>query len=282
MKLVEIDNADNFIGKVGHFLERNEAANNLMLGLLTSLSERERTGGKITDPMIAVDDDEGNLVLALLLTRFNLIVSGEGTGIERAVDTAVSYLYDSGRDVPGVIGSTAVARQFAAQWAAKKNLTSFVKMNQRIYRLDQVSPLSYASGKLRLAAAEDVKRVADWIYQFCEEINEQISHEEALTKACENIENSLLYLWQDQDSVSMAKKTRPTKNGIVLSLVYTPPQFRNRGYASSCAASLSQLLLDEGYQFCSLYTDLSNPTSNAIYSKIGYRPVQDSVMYRFR
>jgi hypothetical protein len=31
--------------------------------------------------------------------------------------------------------------------------------------------------------------------------------------------------------------------------------------------------LDSGKKFCTLYTDLDNPTSNSIYQKIGYKPV---------
>ena len=60
-----------------------------------------------------------------------------------------------------------------------------------------------------------------------------------------------------------------------------PPAQRKRGYASACVATLSHLLLNRGYEFCMLYTDLTNPTSNAIYQAIGYEPVIDSTMYRF-
>jgi len=44
-------------------------------------------------------------------------------------------------------------------------------------------------------------------------------------------------------------------------------------------AALSELLLGRGFEFCVLYTDLANPTSNAIYARIGYRPVRDFLMY---
>jgi predicted GNAT family acetyltransferase len=30
-----------------------------------------------------------------------------------------------------------------------------------------------------------------------------------------------------------------------------------------------------------LFTDLANPTTNAIYQQIGYRPVEDRVILRF-
>ena len=63
--------------------------------------------------------------------------------------------------------------------------------------------------------------------------------------------------------------------------VYTPPDCRNRGYASACVAELSRRLLDEGRAFCCLYTDASNPTSNSIYQKIGYKLVADSSHYAF-
>ena len=63
--------------------------------------------------------------------------------------------------------------------------------------------------------------------------------------------------------------------------MYTPPELRGRGYASACVAALSARELDEGRRFCFLYTDLSNPVSNAIYQRIGYTPVSDVVDYRF-
>ena len=58
--------------------------------------------------------------------------------------------------------------------------------------------------------------------------------------------------------------------------MYTPPELRGRGYATALTAELSQRLLDGrlfegGRRFCFLYTDLANPTSNAIYERIGYR-----------
>lgn len=34
-------------------------------------------------------------------------------------------------------------------------------------------------------------------------------------------------------------------------------------------------MLEQGLSFCVLYTDLSNPTSNAIYLRIGYNPIAD-------
>ncbi len=77
----------------------------------------------------------------------------------------------------------------------------------------------------------------------------------------------------------MAMKTLPIAHSITINGVYTPPENRCQGYATALVAHLSQHLLDLGYKFVNLFTDLENPTSNSIYQKIGYHPVCDFRMY---
>ena len=90
------------------------------------------------------------------------------------------------------------------------------------------------------------------------------------------------YLWEDGGiPVSFAAYGNPTAHGIRIGPVYTPPEHRGWGYASACVATLSQHLLESGRSFCYLFTDLANPTSNAIYQKIGYNPVNDVDVYEF-
>ncbi len=59
--------------------------------------------------------------------------------------------------------------------------------------------------------------------------------------------------------------------------VFTPTDLRRRGYASPVVAAASAHALAQGTREVLLCTDLANPTSNSIYQKLGYRPVQDSV-----
>jgi predicted GNAT family acetyltransferase len=63
--------------------------------------------------------------------------------------------------------------------------------------------------------------------------------------------------------------------------VYTPPELRGRGYAGAATAAASQAALDVGVREVVLYTDLANPTSNALYQRLGYRPVEDRVVFSF-
>ena len=85
-------------------------------------------------------------------------------------------------------------------------------------------------------------------------------------------------MWEDVGQpVSLAGVGRPTAHSMSVGPVFTPVEFRGNGYATSLVAQVSQEILDSGKTMATLYTDLSNPTSNAIYQRIGYRRVGDSV-----
>lgn len=68
---------------------------------------------------------------------------------------------------------------------------------------------------------------------------------------------------------------------MAVNAVYTPPELRRRGYAASCVAVLSQLLLDSGREFCTLFADRANSTSNGVYRRIGYQPLGSFTQYDF-
>lgn len=90
------------------------------------------------------------------------------------------------------------------------------------------------------------------------------------------------FFWQiDNIIVSMAGLAGSTPNGIRIGWVYTPPDFRGKGYASALVTSISQEQLDKGKKFCFLHTDQDNVTSNAIYQRIGYKKVSESTHYIF-
>ena len=88
-------------------------------------------------------------------------------------------------------------------------------------------------------------------------------------------------IWEDGKPVSVAGWGGRTPNGARIGPVYTPPEHRRRGYGSAVTAAATDELLSSGCRLCFLYTDLTNPTSNHIYSELGYEPVCDSIDVRF-
>jgi hypothetical protein len=91
------------------------------------------------------------------------------------------------------------------------------------------------------------------------------------------IEERRLHFWIDGEPRCMVGAVRDTPNTTGVAAVYTPPPFRNRGYASVAVATLSRQLLDAGRRSCFLYTDLANPASSSVYRRIGYEPIDDVV-----
>jgi predicted GNAT family acetyltransferase len=83
------------------------------------------------------------------------------------------------------------------------------------------------------------------------------------------------------EPVAIAGATRQVAGMGRIGPVYTPPEFRGRGYGSAATAAASQGLLAAGAEDVLLYTDLANPVSNSIYQRIGYRAVEDRVVLEF-
>jgi len=89
-------------------------------------------------------------------------------------------------------------------------------------------------------------------------------------------------LWDDDgEPVSMSGHRDVPGVGSRIGPVYTPPEHRRRGYATALVAEQSAARLALGDPACFLYTDLANPTSNAIYARIGYVKVCEAVEYAF-
>jgi predicted GNAT family acetyltransferase len=146
-------------------------------------------------------------------------------------------------------------------------------------RVNPPEPL--VPGALRVATEADLPLMSEWVWGFIQDAGLEGTAEGAREIAEMRIADRDLFIWDDRGPVSTVTKTRHSTHGIVVSLVYTPPAHRNRGYASAAVAALSQQLLDAGWEFCALFTDLANPTSNSIYQKVGYQSVADFDEYIF-
>ena len=155
-------------------------------------------------------------------------------------------------------------------------------MAQRIYRLDSVNRVPSVPGRIRLATPADKDLISSWDHASGIDIFGESHRNLPVGDPTPRIEKGEIYLWEDAGkAVSMAGKGRPTDQGMSVAPVYTPPELRRQGYATACVAGVCQDILKSGYDFCTIYTDLSNPTSNSIYMKVGFKEVCDSVHYTF-
>jgi uncharacterized protein len=279
MEVARYGDAGGFVEHAGEFLAAREAEHNLILGLSSRVRHEPRLLGE--DPYLAVVEDSGRVVGAALRTPpHNLVLSEMDEGAVEPLLADVRAVFES---LPGAIGSTAVVARFAELWQAATGARGRRLLAERIFQAERVDPPQGVAGRMRPYADPDRELALRWIEAFVAEALPD-DHPEptagTLERRLGEPEGGFV-VWEDGEPVCLAGFGGPTPNGIRIGPVYTPPELRGRGYGSALTAALTQELLDRGRRFCFLFTDLSNPTSNSIYQRIGYRPVADVDVWAF-
>jgi uncharacterized protein len=257
------------------YLTRAEAENTLIIGLAARLAAGDAADSP--ESCFWIVRDRGEIRgTAMWTPPHDLVLSHPFA--DAALFALPDLLLQMRLALPGVLGPDYAADRFATQWTATGTVSANLWRREHIYRLERVEPLPMTPGRMIGAEHDHLAGLAPWANSFLRDVGEEGEPSSMLNAA---VSEGRLFLWWDGKPVSMAASTRPTPNGVCVNLVYTPPQERRRGYATSLVGALSSRLLEQGRSFCVLYADLSNPTSNSIYQRIGYVPVLDCHHYRF-
>jgi uncharacterized protein len=286
MEVVRLEDAAAFLAEAEPLLLADEARHNLILGLAGTIRD---SPDRYPLRNLWLVRDGGEVAAAALRTPpYNLVLARPRSA------QALAALAEAvaGEEIPGVTGTEPEVHEFAGLWSQHRGVAGRVNMRQGIYSLEEVEPLPEIPGSARVATADDYDLALRWWIAF----GEEVLHEGGPGRedADQNVRHKLsspssgILVWEaGGEPVSLAGWGGPTPNGIRIGPVYTPPELRGRGYATALTAELSQGLLDGrlytgGRQFCFLYTDLANPTSNAIYERIGYRLAAEAAEVVFR
>jgi hypothetical protein len=271
----QVDDADTFLARAGPFLCVHEREHNLALGLLGRLRVEPRLYG--FDPTFVVAEEADSVVGCLLRTPPHGVVLSRFESLE-AVDVVAEAVLGIHSELPGAVGPNDVIARFARTWSRLTGADTRLVIRQRVHAAAAVSDLPRAPGRMREAGPDDIPTVLAWLGAFSDEALGEEAHIENVESTYRRREadpDGAWLLWDDGGPVSLAAYGNPTPTGTRVGPVYTPPEFRGRGYATSLVAELTAERLSTGLAFCFLFTDLANPTSNAIYARIGYEPVAD-------
>ncbi|TFE00781.1 GNAT family N-acetyltransferase [Jeotgalibacillus sp. R-1-5s-1] len=265
---------ESFKGEAVPFLLKQEAENNLILGLTMALKMESKPY------LMAKVEKDGEPVMFMLQTIPSQAILSLHTGLDQNdLNQVADWLSD--QQVPGLVGEKETVLTIA-DYIKDRGTAYDMKMDQRIYKLTDVVDPKSVSGELEQVEMADSELVVDYLTDFQSHVPEPTTPEEIQMAALRMINEGRLYGWRDHEKlVSVAVISRPTVHNANIAFVYTPPELRGRGYASNCVAELSKKALKQ-YDTLTLYTDMANPTSNKIYMDIGYEPVCDSVMVWFR
>jgi predicted GNAT family acetyltransferase len=276
---------------IAAFLEvtaERRSADPLRTNVIGSVAVAVRSGRSRYDDCRwwVVTDNDVVVAMAMRTSPFAMVLAPMSHDAARLLGEAVGRLDD---DLPGLSGSREVVDDvlegYRAAGSPGSKRATHVGRHDLMYELDTLTT-PIVEGHGRLAHRHEVESLARMFTQFVDEVElSPLSLADAREGVVKAVNEGSLFCWEhDGAVVSFAGHAPVVHAGATLvgrvGPVYTPPDFRRHGYASAITALVSQHLVDQGARVM-LFTDASNPTSNAIYQVLGYRLIDELVDVRF-
>lgn len=201
---------------------------------------------------------------------------------EAAVALAAA-LHERAEAVSAVNGALPAAERCAAELARLTGGRTTVAQHTRLHVLHRLVAPTPAPGRLRAATHAEADLVLRWLTAFSGDADEQAgrprgssAHELDQGTVLRRLEAGDVWFWVDGDGrpVHLTAVNAASFGVARVGPVYTPPEQRGHGWASNAVAEVSRRVQATGGRVC-LFTDQANPTSNALYAALGYRPVVD-------
>jgi GNAT superfamily N-acetyltransferase len=285
MKVELIESVDEFIAATTAF----RAADPLRTNVIGSVSLAVSSGRTTYDDyhwwIVRGDDGDVNGV-AMRTTPFNMIVTPMSCDAARALGRSVGRFDDA---LPGISGSKDIIDALLEGYVASQSpgSTRDLREDRRdlLYELEELTTPD-VEGAGRPARAEDIEQLAEMFVEFMREVElPPLSPVDTRDGVKKSVTAGTLFCWELAGDIVAFAGHAPvvTTESIVIARVgpvYTPPQYRRRGFGSAITAHVSRHLLEKGARVM-LFTDAANPTSNGIYQEIGYRLVDELVQMRF-
>ena len=269
MKFVKYENIEDFMKENFELLLEKEWLNCLMVGHCLEGQKIGTEGwllGKVTK------NEQTELIL-LYRKPWKLIMYSPTNNIsDELYKFTAEEIYKQDNSLLGVNTEKEMANKFAKFYCEISRQKYRLIKPMKILVLEELQELKNTSNAVFRSAEEgDRQTLTQYIKEFWEEtFGEFRSDDETGEKFDAYLERGYYVLEQNKKIVSQAMIGRNLLKGKCISGVYTPKEERGKGYAYNLVYTLSKKCLDEGAEYCVLYTDAENPISNYVYEKIGY------------
>jgi RimJ/RimL family protein N-acetyltransferase len=272
------DSVQDFIDRAGPFLRSRPVENTVPLTLSENLRSRGLHIHGDADPIFGWwTEPDGRVTGAFLRTPPHPLLL---TAVPVAAVAALAGQLDE--SLGGINALSDDADRFVEARRARFDVTATEGRRSRLFRLDRLTPPTPPAGSARVAGPADRDLLIGWFQAFHREIGEGFDRDNA-TLVDDKLAHQGIMLWEvASQPVAMAATTRPDGGMVRVIGVYTPREHRARGYGGAITTAVSRRALDGGATDVVLFTDLANPTSNALYQRLGYRPVEDRKVVLFQ
>lgn len=281
MEFKKYENPNEFIEENEKFILEKEWLNNLMSGNYKEALKEDISQGWL---LARVTEGEQTELIILLRKPWRMLMySPTNNKSEELYKFAAEKLYEIDPELEGINTEKEVSQIFANEFCKIAGKKQKVRFEMRILVLEKM-----LNGNLRddviFRKAIDADRpiLKEYRRLFSEEALHEIISEEELEKKLEkHLEMGFYVLEKDGKIVATACSNRHLTKGKSIGNVFTPKEERGNGYAYNLVYRLSKEFLDNGMEYCVLFTDDSNPVSNHVYEKIGYERRADTMEILF-
>ncbi len=275
------EDVNDFLARAGEFLRSRPVLHTMPL----TVTEKLRTRGTIAhgaQAMVLGRLERAGEVRATFYLTPGRYLSPTPLSPEYA-DALATHLAARGHHLAGVSADHDTATAFTAAWQRRTGATPSLRVRLRLYRLGTLTPPEpFPAGRGRLAGERDREQVMLWCRGFVTDVGEVVAIN-ADSWAGTRFADKHFTFWETPDGtpVSMAGATSMVGGQIRVDPVYTPAHLRGHGYAGAVTVEVSRAARAVGATEVVLFANAANPTSNALYQRLGYVPVTDFALYDF-
>lgn len=262
--------AREFLARAGAWLGRAEMENAMAL---TSARFASRGDARFPLPPYWATVEEGDEIVgcAFRMPPFRLGLTALPLGAIPALVDSVRGFY---RTLSGVAGPEPAVSAYAARWIELHGGSWSVQSRQRLLAHRAIVPTAAPpKGALRAATPADVPVAQRWGAAFAAESGLATLDGRVSVELCAI---GQLYFWDDGAPCCMLGVLRETRDAAAIGILYTPPELRERGYATAAVAAFSRRLLERGLERSYFCLDPENPIADWVCRRLGYGPVQDT------
>jgi RimJ/RimL family protein N-acetyltransferase len=278
VRIVDHPDPLGFAAQVEPLLKSDPARHTVALTVLDALGA-DRPAGAL---LLTVEQDGHAVGTAFRTPPWPLAVSALPVEHHHAV---ITHLLREGIDPGGFTGPRDTADPITARWTAATGQRVQHTLALRLHRLGRFRAPRECPGAFRWATEHDTTWLGDWWGRFEAEANGGGApgfDGRAQVRRAFATGSRAFGVWTDPagEPVAVAAMSAPLHGMTRISVVYTPPEHRGRGYGARVTAEVTRHAWDTGLRDIVLFTDVANPVSNAIYLRMGYRPLHEAVEHR--
>lgn len=277
MEFKKYEDPNEFIKENKKLILEKEWLNNLMVG---NLDDAINDGIDENWLLARVTNNEKTELIIFLRRPWKLLLySPTDNKSDELYKFAAEEIYKVDKNIPGVNTEKEIGKKFSEEYCKIAKKEWKLRFEMRILLLEKLAKAKLRDDvTYRKAEQRDKEILKGFSKEFHREaLNEERSEELLEESFNKNLEKGYYVLEKDGKIVAQTVSTRKLSKGKSVSGVFTPKEERCKGYAYNLIYRVSKEFLDNGAEYCVLFTDDTNPISNHVYEKIGYVRKVDTI-----